>query len=279
MPTDSLPSETTVGRVTLRVADLDGVAEFYHTVVGLDIVEEGDDRVVLGAGGRALLVLEHAPDTPERPREAAGLFHTAVCVPDRGALADTLDRIEDGWDLAGASDHRVSDALYLWDPEDNGVEIYCDRPRSAWPTEDGRVGMDTLPLDLDALSDEATGAESVPADTDIGHVHLEVTDLSAAREFYVDTLGLGVRQEDSGVLFVAAGDYHHHVGLNVWNGRSEPAAGRGLAWYELLVPDEASLVAARERLQNAGVEVTDTDDGIAVADADGIGVCLSVADR
>jgi catechol 2,3-dioxygenase len=267
-----------VGRVALTVTDIAAVADFYESVVGLDVLTERDDRVVLGAGDRPLLVLESDPEAPERPREAAGLFHTAVRVPDRAALADALARIESEWTLAGASDHRVSEALYLWDPEDNGVELYCDRPREERPTADGRVQMDTLPLDRDALAEAASGADGVPVDTDLGHVHLEVTSLDDARSFYVDALGLGVRQEHNGALFVAAGDYHHHVGLNTWNGRSDPASGRGLAWVELTVSDDDALAATRERLVGAGVAVADTDDGIAVSDPDGIGVRVVASD-
>ena len=278
MTAHSLPADTTVGRVALTVADLDSVVDFYTSVVGLAILTESDDRAVLGAGGRALLVLECDPDAPDRPREAAGLFHTAFRVPDRTALADALARIDSAWDLSGASDHRVSEALYLWDPEGNGVEIYRDRPREEWPTADGRVQMETLGLNLEALREEAAGAEDVPAETDIGHVHLEVTSLAEARAFYVDRLGLGVRQEWQGALFVAAGEYHHHVGLNRWNGRSKPAAGRGLAWFELCVPDEETLALARTRLADSGIAVTDTDDGIGVSDPDGIGVRLVAAD-
>jgi catechol 2,3-dioxygenase len=277
MATDSLPATAAVGRVALTVTDIAAVADFYESVVGLDIVSEGDDRVVLGAGDRPLLVLERDPEAPERPREAAGLFHTAFRVPNRAALADALARVESEWTLAGASDHRVSEALYLWDPEDNGVEIYCDRPREEWPTENDRVQMDTLPLDREALGEAAAGADGVPAGTDVGHVHLEVTSLEDARPFYVDALGLGVRQEYNGALFVAAGDYHHHVGLNTWNGRSDPTSGRGLAWVELTVPDDDALAATRERLVGAGVAVTDTDDGIAVSDPDGIRVRVVVA--
>ena len=126
-------------------------------------------------------------------------------MPTRAALGDALDRVESNWRLTGASDHRVSEALYLHDPEDNGVYVYRDRPREEWPTGDGRVAMDTLALDFDTLREAATGAGGAPDRTDVGHVHLEATDLSAARAFYVDALGLDVRQEWDGALFAAAG--------------------------------------------------------------------------
>lgn len=272
MAVASLPAETTVGRVALRVADLDSVAGFYRSVVGLDTIRNTGNSVVLGTGDRPLLVLDQPPDAPARGRDEAGLFHTAVRVPDRTALADALARIEADWQLTGASDHRVSEALYLDDPEGNGVEIYCDRPKSAWPTADGRVQMDTLALDLHALRAEASGADGVPPATDVGHVHLEVTSLPAAREFYVDTVGLDVRQKFGGALFAAAGEYHHHVGLNRWNKRSAPARGCGLAWFELLVPDGDALAAVRDRLCEADIDISETADGIAVDDGDGVGV-------
>ena len=276
-----LPVETAVGRTALVVSDLDPVVGFYRDVVGLAVRHRGGGRATLGAGDDPLLELTEDPDAPERPRRSAGLFHTAFRVPSRAALGDAAERIEDRWELTGASDHHVSEALYLDDPEGNGVEIYRDRPRAEWPTdEDGRVAMDTLPLDLGALADEAAGEDAVPSGTDVGHVHLEVSDLSAARRFYAGTLGMNVRQEwGSSALFVAAGDYHHHVGLNTWNRRTEPRTGRGLDWFELVLPDEGALAAARERFADAGVEVAPvgeggTDGGFEVRDPDGIPVRL-----
>jgi len=276
----ALPAETSVGRVALDVADLDRLVEFYDRVVGLAVHHHDSESATLGAGGTGLLELHAAPDMPPREGSDAGLFHTAFRVPSRAALGEALDRIESQWRLTGASDHHVSEALYLDDPEDNGVEIYCDRPREEWPTRDGRVQMDTLALDLDSLreatNDSPTGdPEGLPPDSDVGHVHLEATDIAAARRFYVDTLGLGIRQEWTGALFVAAGAYHHHVGLNTWNGRSTPASGRGLAWFELKIPGEQALGAARDRLLEGGYDVRETDDGLAVSDSDGIGLRLN----
>jgi len=271
-----LPAETAVGRVALRVGDIDGLVEFYSTVVGLDVQHRTGDRAVVGAGGDPLVELHAAPDAPARG-QAAGLFHTAVRVPSRGALGAALARIEDGWRLTGASDHHVSEALYLRDPEDNGVEVYCDRPREEWPERGGRVEMDTLPLDREDLREAADpDGASVPEGTDVGHVHLEVTDMAAAREFYVETVGLNVRQAWDGALFVAAGEYHHHVGLNTWNGRSAAAAGRGPDWFELRVPEPA-VAAIRERLADSGPDVRGTGEGLAVADPDGVGLWVRPA--
>lgn len=270
----TLPATTHVGRVALVVNDLEVMVQFYEDVVGLTTMTRDAAAATLGAGGDELLVLDAHREVSERGPDQTGLFHTSFRVPTRKALGDALARVRTHAHLSGASDHLVSEALYLSDPEDNGVEIYCDRPRTEWPTtDDERVEMDTLPLDLDALQAAGTGADTAPDGTDVGHVHLEATDLDAAREYYVDTLGLGVRQRmGDSALFVAAGDYHHHVGLNTWNGRSESASGRGLDWFELVLPDDEALDAVRSRLQDGELGVEQTEDAFALTDPDGIGV-------
>ena len=266
--TDRVPRATEIGRVSLRVADLERMATFYESVVGLSRLRESAERVVLGGGEEPLLVLTAAPDAPERSREEAGLFHTAFLVPSREVLGVALERIEAESTLTGASDHLVSEALYLRDPEGNGVEIYCDTPRTEWQEEDGEVAIDSRPLDLadlraHASRADATALDGVPAATTVGHVHLEVTDLPAARSLFVDGVGMRVRQTwDGSAAFVAAGDYHHHVGLNTWNGRTEPQRGRGVDWFEIRVPDNVALTAARERLRQAGYAVDEDRNGV-----------------
>ena len=280
-----VPAASHVGRVALRVGSLDRVLPFYEAAVGLPARHE-DGRAVLGpAADEPLLVLEEHPDAPERPRSAAGLFHLAVRAPDRAALGDCLRRLRDyEAPLSGASDHLVSEALYLRDPEGNGVELYRDRPRDAWPdTADGLAGMQTRPLDLEALEVAGDGAhaDALPPGTDVGHVHLEVADLRAAEAFYGGALGLRLRDRygDSAAFF-AAGDYHHHVGLNTWNRRLSPAGEhRGLAWWELVLPDAASRDAAVERLEAAGHAVEEGADDPAtrvVRDPDDIALRLVV---
>ena len=272
-----LPDATRLGRSALRVADLDAMIEFYRTVVGLSVQSRDETRATLGVDDTPLLMLSQDADAVPRTDRQAGLFHNAFRVPSRTALGAALERVRDHWTLEGASDHLVSEALYLSDPEGNGVEIYCDRPREEWPrSDDGTVEMSTLPLDVDAVVSQSDSAADAPAGTDLGHMHLETTSLSAAREFYVETLGLGVQIDSDAALFLAAGDYHHHVGINTWNGRSEPAGGRGLAWFEVVVPSNDALAAVRERLADAGVDVTDRSDGVAIADPDGIGIRLRV---
>jgi catechol 2,3-dioxygenase len=278
----SLPDATRLGRVALSVKDLGETIDFYRDVVGLAVIARRDAAATLGVDGTPLLELRRDDDAAARTAEQAGLFHSAFRVPSRAALGAALERIREGWTLEGASDHRVSEALYLTDPEGNGVEVYRDRPRERWPrTDDGGVRMATLPLDLDDVASESDGATDAPAGTTLGHVHLEATSIASAREFYVDALGLDVMMDAGSALFLAAGRYHHHVGVNTWNGRSEPASGRGLAWFEVVVPDADAVESARRRLSAAGVDVVERDSAatghgsaIEFADPDGIGIRL-----
>ena len=273
MPTKILPSETRIGRTALRVDDLDETSEFYRDVVGLETLSESSSRAVLGVAGTPLLVLESLDEASPRTGGSAGLYHNAFRVPSRAALGDALARVRDRWELDGASDHRVSEALYLSDPEGNGVEIYRDFPRSEWPhTDDGRVEMGTDPLDLDAVARAAAGESGLPAGTDVGHVHLEVSSLDVFAEFYVDTVGFEQQTTVRGATFVSAGGYHHHLGANTWQRRSEPASGAGLSWVEVVLPDEDALDALRGRLVEDGYEPTRVDDGVAVTGPDRIEV-------
>ena len=276
----SLPDTTRLGRTALTVADPIETVAFYRDVVGLAVLGRESAKTTLGADRDPILVLNHAPDADPRPDDGTGLFHTAFRVPSRSALGDTLGRIRDRWTLEGASDHGVSEALYLTDPEGNGVEIYCDRPRSEWPRDDEGDGLriGSWPLDLESVAAAADGAarETVPDGTTLGHVHLEVSSLEAAREFYVETLGFEVKTAAPQALFVAAGDYHHHLGLNTWHGRSAPVADGhcGLARFELVVPSSEAVAAIRDRLEAADIGVDERDDGLEFTDPDGIRIRL-----
>lgn len=270
-PRDSLPPDATIGRTALRVNSLEDQVAFYESVVGLEVIERDPRAAELGVEDTPLLVLEADETFPRRPRTAAGLFHTAFRVPSRVALGDALGRIRTDWELDGAADHLASEALYCTDPEGNGVEIYRDLPRETWErTEAGQIKLPSEALDLDSLATAAGGESGAPAGTDIGHVHLEVTDLSAFEDFYVDLLGFQVQANLQGARFVAAGEYHHHIGANVWNHRTTPREGRGLAWFEVVLPDEHSVRALRDTLMNDGVPVSVTADGVAVRDGDDI---------
>ncbi|QCS44483.1 VOC family protein [Natrinema versiforme] len=274
---DTLPQGTHIGRTALRVNDLDELTGFYRDVVGLSVLDETDTRSVLGVADTALLVLEGDTDAPSRHQSSVGLYHTAFRVPSRAALGDALARIRDRWQLGGASDHWVSEALYLTDLEGNGIEIYRDYPREEWPiADDGRVRISTEPLDLASIEAAATGGSRVPSGTDIGHVHIEVSSLDAFRDFYVDTLGFEVQTTVPAASFVSAGGYHHHLGANTWHHRTTPSDGRGLSWFEVVVPKSSALDAVQERVADQAIPVTETSDGIEITDPDGIKIRLQV---
>jgi catechol 2,3-dioxygenase len=266
--------ETRMGIVRLRVRDLDRSRAFYEQALGLVATAGGDGTVSVGpSGGSPLVELLGDATAPPLDRRAPGLYHLAVLVPSRVDLAFALGRlVAIPWPLDGASDHLVSEALYLSDPDGNGIEIYRDRPREQWPRADGRLTMDTLPLDLDHLLSELGGVQALqeraPAATTIGHVHLQVTDLGESEAFYSGILGFEVTVRGyPGVLFVAAGGYHHHLGLNAWNsaGSGPPAAGAvGLHSFEIVLPQPSELDRLRARLEEAGI-VTSGGNGRTVA--------------
>ncbi|HEX2414701.1 MAG TPA: VOC family protein [Thermoleophilaceae bacterium] len=253
----SLPPTTQIGAVRLRVADLEPLSAFYERVIGLVPLSREDGVARLGTeGGPPLVELHAAPDAPRRPARSTGLFHQAILVPTRADLARALHRVgAAGWRLTGASDHLVSEALYLNDPEGNGIEIYRDRPRDQWPEREGELEMATLPLDLEGVLGEIDGAEAdrpgpMPRGTRIGHVHLQVSDLGPAEAFYNGQLGLDVTVRSyPGALFLSAGGYHHHLGLNTWQSAGAPPppnGALGLEHYELVVPDRAERELLRD---------------------------------
>jgi catechol 2,3-dioxygenase len=281
----SIAADTQMGAVRLTVGDLDGMRDFYRDAIGLSELDGADGVVRLGTNGDPLVELAGDPDAPPRPRGTSGLFHLAILVPSRADLARALQRVaEAGWRLSGASDHLVSEALYLSDPEGNGIELYRDRPREEWPVRDGVIQMDTLPLDLDGVlgelrREDADGA--MPAGTHIGHVHLNVGDLTAAEAFYSGALGFDVTVRGyPGALFVSAGGYHHHLGLNTWAGEGAPPApdgSRGLRQFEIRLPRADQLAAEEDRLREAGFEPVREDDRVEVTDPSGNRVVLAVS--
>jgi catechol 2,3-dioxygenase len=273
----SIAAATHVGAVRLRAADLDALSTFYERAIGLRSLARENGLVRLGVDeGEPLVELAAAPGAPARPPVSTGLFHLAILVPERADLARALLRLSAaGWRLTGASDHLVSEALYLDDPEGNGIELYRDRPREEWRHEaGGELAMATLPLDLDAVLAELGAGDAndpgpMPAGTRIGHVHLKVARLDDAERFYSDTLELEVMVRSyPGALFVSAGGYHHHIGLNTWQsaGAAPPPEGAlGLEHFELVLPDETERDRLLQPLKpksdplelEAGVRVTD----------------------
>lgn len=273
------------GAVRLVVRDLKRSVRYYQEQLGLRLHRQEAGTASLGADGDELLSLVEQPDALSVQRGRTGLYHFALLTPDRVALARVLTHLlATKTPIDGASDHGVSEALYLSDPDGHGIEIYRDRPRREWPFVKGSLGMTTDPLDVRGLL--ATDRTRVPWEgidprTVMGHVHLYVADLATAEHFYVDLLGLDLMQRfGRQAAFVSAGGYHHHLGLNTWAGIGAPlppTSAARLLHFELIVQDAAILTATVDRLQGAGVEVALVGDSWALSDPSSNGVLLRVA--
>ncbi len=280
----AIAAETRPGAVRLRVTDPDRARDYYQQAIGLRQLGQAEDGLVtLGANGHRLVELLPDPEATPRPAGTTGLFHHAILFPDRPALAHSLKRaIGANAPITGASDHLVSESLYLSDPESNGIELYVDRPRSEWPHADGKLQMATIPLDVRGLLVEVGDKEppiQAPDETKMGHVHLNVADLGETRRFYVDLLGFEATVEDyPGALFVSAGGYHHHVGLNTWAGEGAPPpppGSAGLVWFELVLPSEEELRSVEGRLKDGGHEPEPEAGGLRLSDPSGNGILLT----
>lgn len=229
-----------IGKVALNVRDLDTMSAFYQQVVGLSQIESAGRTVLLGVDGAVLLELRGNADLRFASPLDAGLFHTAFLLPTRADLGSwLLNAVRLGVPIQGASDHMVSEAIYLADPEGNGIEIYWDRPSQDWTWRDGMVEMSTLGLDVQSLAEVARMNiwNGLPSGSSIGHVHLQVGDILAAQAFYSELLGMDIVHRVSGASFYSSGGYHHHIATNVWNsiGASTRTEGTtGLASFELI---------------------------------------------
>ena len=218
-----IPDNTKIQSVDLKVRDLRESLDFYSNLIGFRVIEEKGDTVLLSANGKPpyIIRLREVRDALRRQRGTTGLFHTAFRFPSRKELARVFLRLFDNkTKFTGFSDHLVSEAIYLNDPDENGVELYADRPKAGWHYSMGQVEMDTLPLDLSVITSELDDREvwnGIHPETDIGHIHLSVSDLHKAQEIYSLLLGFNITNSSyPGALFMAAGGYHHHIGANTW---------------------------------------------------------------
>jgi catechol 2,3-dioxygenase len=261
-----------IAAVGLGVRDLTRLVDFYREAIGLELLSDNGRRAVLGAGDTGFLHLEHAPDAIPDDPHSAGLYHTAFLMPTRGDLARWLEHAANrNIGLTGASDHSVSEALYLNDAEGNGIEVYGDRPAESWRWNHNQVDMLTKRLDLDDLLRDAVPAnrsDTAPEGLRIGHVHLRVGDLAAAEKFWSDVIGLDITRRAQGALFMSSGSYHHHIACNVWQsqgaGKRDPGRA-GLSWIALDAT-EAAFAALKARMRQIGAPIKPGADHVETAD-------------
>ncbi|MCM6762447.1 VOC family protein [Rathayibacter sp. ZW T2_19] len=263
---DLLAPDTTMGAVTLRVADLDGMVAYYRDAVTLDVLSQDGSVAVLGRGATAAVILQHAPELRHAGPRAAGLFHTAILFESEAALAAAVYSVatRHPGSFTGSSDHLVSKAFYFDDPEHNGVELYWDRDRTQWSWVHGRIEMGTVFLDPNTFLQEHLTEQSIAqprlGGASVGHVHLSVGDVATAKEFYVDRLGFETTIAYGGqALFVSAGGYHHHMAMNTWNslGAGRRQLALGLGQVEIVVPGADDVGALGERLRHARIATQD----------------------
>lgn len=276
--------DTTIGAVTLTVRNLERALAFYQDSIGFRLHGRQENVAMLGAGERDLLVLRGESGARPASRRHTGLYHFAILTPSRRHLARSLRHlIDSGVRPQGFADHLVSEAVYLSDPEGNGIEIYRDRPREEWVYEDGVVQIDTIALDVQGVLDELQGDQEpwtgLDGRTTMGHIHLQVADLEETEAFYRDELGFDlVTRYGPSASFFSAGGYHHHIGSNLWHSAQSgppPDGSAGLHHFEILLPDEEALAEVVARVGEAGREPEQREDGVFLRDPSGIGVLLT----
>jgi catechol 2,3-dioxygenase len=280
----SIHPETTLGPVQLTVSDPARSVRFYGDNLGLLTLPKEGEIVRLGMGdGTVLLELAVDPEAVPRPARSPGLYHFAVLLPSRGGLAGFLRHVaERGYPLHGASDHQVSEAIYLADPDGNGIEVYADRPRNEWGYRNGQLGMTTEPLDVEGLMEELEEPDhpwdGLPTGSRIGHVHLQVSNLQDAELFYHRLLGFDITQRyGPAAVFMSAGGYHHHIGLNTWRSEGAPPPpdrSLGMRHFTIKLPDREEMERLADRARRASVAVEERGEGVLLRDPSGIGVLL-----
>ncbi len=287
MTDKSIHPDTTLGYVHLNVSDLTQSLSFYQEVLGFQAQRRDDNTVYLRAGqADAPCVALTERHGAVRPEFATGLYHFAVLVPSRLELARSLRRlVETEYPLQGFADHLVSEAIYLADPDGNGIEIYRDRPRNEWYDAQGKIQMATDPLDVRGVLAELNGHDSAwrgfDAATKLGHMHLQVANVRQAKAFYSDVLGFDlIMMYGPSAAFVSAGGYHHHIGMNTWNSAGAPPPppeSIGLREFVVRLPDLDALSQVAGRVRAAGLAIEEENEGLLVRDPSQIAVVLTAA--
>lgn len=282
---EAIHPQTQIGLVSLTVSNLRRSLSFYTHNIGLKLLSQAEQSAVLGTAERPLLHLVEQPGAKHFPN-TTGLYHFALLLPSRVELAKSLKHmVQTETPLGGFSDHSVSEAIYLADPDGNGIEIYRDRKRSEWPMQNGRLQMNSLPLDLQGLLGELNGRTAtwggLPAGTKMGHIHLHIRDVDEAEAFYCDVLGFDrIMRYGPSAGFISTGGYHHHIGLNTWAGRGAPpppAGAIGLRHYQLLLPSPEALTAVQARLEAHGISFAAENGVLALHDPSQNKIHLQIA--
>ncbi|MDE1154739.1 MAG: VOC family protein [Acidobacteriaceae bacterium] len=265
-PSYRLPDSSHVGIVTLAVSSLEKSVAFYRDVIGLAVLRQDGPDAELGVGGKVFLRLKQLEGVqPIGRRTRLGLYHTAFLLPSRAALGSFIQHLQRIGEYFGAGDHIYSEALYLVDPDGLSVEVYADRPREQWKTRGHELLSATEAVNLGSVVADSAGEwKGAPEGTKVGHVHLYIGDLETAARFYHEGLGYTVMTWTyPGVLFISAGGYHHHIGINVWAAGSQPASeqdARLLSW-ELVVPDAEEIAKLQKNMEQRGWETTTLENG------------------
>lgn len=280
----SIHPQTGLGPVHLRAANLERLAGFYCNILGLRLHSQEGAVMTLGAGGEPFLALHGDPGLRARPRRTTGLYHFAILVPNRFELKRLLLRLAEArYPLQGGADHLVSEAIYLADPEGNGIEVYHDRPPETWRSADGALRMGSEALDVEGIlgepGDGNPGGSGFAPQTRLGHVHLNISRMDEAEEFYCGLLGFELMMRmGNGALFVSAGGYHHHIGLNTWEGVGAPPpppGSTGLAEFTITLPGREQVDLLAERLRIANIPLAQGPDGVRFFDPSGNGILLA----
>lgn len=274
---------TFVSHVQLKVQNLERASTFYEQIIGFKVLEQSENIVHLTADGKTVLLSIEQPNSilPKQERRT-GLYHFAILLPKRSDLANIVQHLADSGIRLGSSDHLVSEALYLSDPDGNGIEIYVDRDPSEWVWQGDKVDMVTDPLNFPDLlaSTERSPWTGLPPETVMGHIHLHVSELKQTEEFYTKGLGFEIVNRYGGqALFISDGKYHHHIGLNTWNGVGAPPPSPdsvGLESFTLMLADEDKRNKLIAQLNDIGAEVIEDDDSVTVLDPSGNRIHLKV---
>jgi len=276
-----IKEEIKIEEIELKVMNLEFLIEFYEKVLGFEIIEEKENYAILGSGGRGFLKLLRQEDLIEEDFRSVGLYHVAYLLPTRKDLAITLKHLlEVQAPIEGFADHLVSEAIYLHDPEGNGIEIYWDKPREQWIRKGNKIAMSTEPLDIESLLELSKEGEweGFSEGGRIGHVHLKVSNLFKTEKFYTEILNLDLIFRYTGAIFMSTGGYHHHIGANVWQSLGSPPRMEnmtGISYFKIKYPNKVDFENVINNLRLKKISYVEKENEIYIKDPDNIGIIFT----